>query len=409
MSAGQLKRIRIGLGSLVVVLCSWALGSALSIAAEPHEDASASSVELTNIEAILRLAGASPTTLARLKEELGHASAAELAEYADYVRRQSPAGLARTVQLMGYDDPYVLTPESKPQPGVPKGKRFEFALESSSIFPGTTREISVYIPAEYTAEQPACVYVALDAFGEAPVVFDNLIYQHAMPVTIAIGIASGEVRSDQAPEDPRFNRSFEFDGLNGNLARFLLDEVFPEVERRKTPDGLPIRLSHDSNDRAAGGISTGGIGSFTLAWERPDAFRRVFTGSGTFVGMRGGDRYPVLVRKTEPKPIRVFMQDGSHDDLPDFLDEVGDWWIGNQALERALEFAGYQVNHVWGEGAAVASKAVSCFLTPCATCGGTGRSRSQLGSRRMCFSRRSCCPARRGSPSRIRIGRRASC
>jgi sugar lactone lactonase YvrE len=76
----------------------------------------------------------------------------------------------------------------------------------------------------------------------------------------------------------------------------------------------------------------------------------VYTASGTFVGMRGGDRYAVLVRKTEPKPIRIFMQDGSHDGMDGSLGEVGDWWMGNQAVERALEFAGYQVRYVWGEG-----------------------------------------------------------
>lgn len=182
-----------------------------------------------------------------------------------------------------------------------------------------------------------------------PVVFDNLIHKREMPVTIAIGVAPGTVSSASPPKNPRFHRSFEFDGLNGTLARFLTEEVFPEVERRKTVDGLPIHLSKDPNDRAVGGASTGGIGAFTLAWERPDAFRRVFTAIGTFVGMRGGDRYPVLVRKTEPKPIRIFMQDGSNDEWPGGP-EFGDWWMSNQTLERALEFAGYPVQHVWGEG-----------------------------------------------------------
>jgi hypothetical protein len=190
----------------------------------------------------------------------------------------------------------------------------------------------------------------LDELGfEAPTVFDNLIYKHEMPVTIAIGIQSGVVNSSALPRDPRFNRSFEFDGLNDNLARFVLDEVLPEVERRTTPRGLPILLSRSPNDRAVSGASTGGIGAFTLAWERPNEFRRVFTAIGTFVGMRGGDRYPVLVRKTEPKPLRIFMQDGANDEWMGGP-EVGDWWMSNQSMERALEFAGYIVRHEWGEG-----------------------------------------------------------
>jgi gluconolactonase len=246
--------------------------------------------------------------------------------------------------------PYVPGPDSKRQPGVPQGRVFEFTLDHSQIFPGTRRTITVYVPAQYTAQDPACVYVGLDALSfEAPIVFDNLIHRHEMPITIAIGVASGTVDSADPPQDPRFNRSFEFDAVNDQLAHFILDEVLPEVERHPTPDGLPIRLSRNPNDRAAGGASTGGIGAFTLAWEHPEAFRRVFTAIGTFVGMRGGDRYAVLVRKTEPKPIRIFMQDGSRDEWQGGP-EVGDWWMSNQTLERALEFAGYAVEHVWGEG-----------------------------------------------------------
>lgn len=242
-------------------------------------------------------------------------------------------------------------PGSLSQQDIPKGKTIEFTFKSSVIFPGTARRIAVYIPSEYTAIEPACVYIGLDGLGfDVSTAFDQLIFKHEMPVTIAIGITPGIVDSSDAPENPRFNRSFEFDGLNDNLARFMLDEVLPEVARHKTPEGLPIRLSNNPNNRAVGGASTGGIGAFTLAWEHPDAFRRVFTAIGTFVGMRGGDRYPVLVRKTEPKPIRVFMVDGSNDEWMGGP-EVGDWWMSNQTMERALEFAGYQVNHEWGEEA----------------------------------------------------------
>ena len=124
------------------------------------------------------------------------------------------------------------------------------------------------------------------------------------------------VASASPPDNPRFDRSLEFDSLNDRLARFLLEEVLPEVERRPTPDGHSIKLSTNPNDRAIGGGSTGAIAAFTVAWERPDAFRRVFSAIGTYVGMRGGEQYYVLVRKTEPKPLRIFMQDGVHDEWP---------------------------------------------------------------------------------------------
>ena len=249
--------------------------------------------------------------------------------------------------------------DSRPQAGAPHGRIFEFTFDHSTVYPGTTRRIKVYVPAQYRADKPACVYVGLDdlSFG-APVVFDNLIASGEMPITIAVGVPPGVVESGSP--DRRFNRSLEFDGLGDQLARFLLDEIFPEIERRQTPDGLPIRLSTDPNDRAAGGASTGGIGSFTLAWERPDAFRRVFTAIGTFVGMRGGDGYAVLVRKTEPKPIRVFIQDGSRDEWAG-SPEMGDWWLGNLAMNSALVFAGYQVEHAWTEGGHSSEDATAMF------------------------------------------------
>ncbi|HEX4850821.1 MAG TPA: SMP-30/gluconolactonase/LRE family protein, partial [Puia sp.] len=126
----------------------------------------------------------------------------------------------------------------------------------------------------------------------------------------------------------------------------LLDEIFPEVEKLKTSDGRPIHLSKNGNDRAIGGSSSGAICAFTAAWERPSEFSRVFSAIGTYIGLRGGERYPTLIRKYEPKPIRIFLQDGSTD-LNNF---TGDWWMANQTMERALVFAGYEVNHVWGEG-----------------------------------------------------------
>lgn len=314
---------------------------------------------------VLEHAGAPPVALARFDRQLRQLWPEDAAQFESYVLQQSPADLSRFVERLSEespDDRYMPGPDYRLHADVPKGKVFEFTLKHSQIFPGTTRRIRVYVPAEYTADKPACVYVGLDdLFFQSPTAFDNLIYKHEVPTLIAIGVRSGVAESANFQGSPRLNRSFEFDGLNDNLARFLLEEVFPEIERHKTPDGLPISLSRDPNDRAVGGVSTGGIGAFTLAWERPDAFRRVFTGIGTFVGMRGGDRYPVLIRKTEPKPIRIFMQDGSNDELTGNLGEVGDWWLSNQTMQKALEFAGYQVEHVWGEGTHNPSHAIAVF------------------------------------------------
>ena len=267
--------------------------------------------------------------------------------------------LALVVSAQQTTDNYPLGPDSKPQPGVPKGEILKFTFDKSKIFPGTTRDYWVYVPAAYKADKPACVFVCQDGIRyEAPIVFDNLINKKEMPLTIGVFIAPGVVKAADADAAlDRFNRSFEYDGLGDNYARFLLEELLPEVETKKTSDGRAIKLSHDGNDRAIGGASSGAIAAFTAAWERPDAFSRVFSSIGTYVDLRGGMRYPSLIRKYEPKPIRIFMQDGSND----LNIYGGDWWMVNQTMERAFQFAGYEVQHAWGDGGHTENQAKAVF------------------------------------------------
>ncbi|MBI5683839.1 MAG: SMP-30/gluconolactonase/LRE family protein [Verrucomicrobia bacterium] len=255
-------------------------------------------------------------------------------------------------------DDYKPGPDSQLQPGVPKGEVLKFTFENSRIFPGTTRDYWVYVPAQYDPAKPACVYVGQDGVQyNAPVVFDNLIAKKQMPVTLGVFIMHGKVKAPGDGALDRFNRSFEYDGLGDAYARFVLEEIFPDVEKRTATDGRPIRLPKSGNDRAIGGASSGAICAFTAAWERPDGFSRVFSAIGTYVGLRGGDHYPTLIRKFEPKPLRVFLQDGSHD----LNIYAGDWWMANQTMERALTFAGYEVNHVWGEGGHNGKHATAIF------------------------------------------------
>lgn len=245
-------------------------------------------------------------------------------------------------------DDYVAGPDSQRHPGVPQGELVTFQLNDSKIYPGTTREVTVYVPKQYDPAKPACVYVNQDKLQwNAAVVFDNLIARGELPVIVGVFVPPGVMpATDPEHALPRYNRPLEYDGLGDAYARFLLEEVLPAVETKTTADGRPIHLSHSGNDRAIGGSSSGAIAAFTAAWERPDAFTRVFSAIGTYVDLRGGGRYPTLIRKFEPKPIRVFLQDGSNDNNK----YGGDWWMANQAMERALEFAGYEVNHVWGDG-----------------------------------------------------------
>ena len=244
---------------------------------------------------------------------------------------------------------YTLTEESTRQTDVPRGKVTTHVWESS-IFPDTTREYSVYIPAQYDGTQPACLMVFQDGHAylsengqvRVPVVFDNLIHSGDMPVTIGVFINPGH-KGTELPENrwKANNRSFEYDTLSDQYARFVQTELVPHVvEEHK------LNVSTNPADRAICGASSGGVCAFTVAWEHPEWFGKVLSHIGSFTNIRGGHVYPALIRKTEPKPIRVFLQDGSND-----LDnEHGNWWLSNQQMDAALKFSKYDYKFVAGQG-----------------------------------------------------------
>ncbi len=244
------------------------------------------------------------------------------------------------------DEAYQKGPDSMPKEGVPKGKVTQHQW-TSQIFPGTVRDYWVYVPAQYEAEKPAAVFVAQDGHGfvrengpfQAPIVFDNLIHEGTIPVTVGIFINPGVIPPAKAGQQPSKNRSFEYDTLSDQYARFLLGEILPEV-------GQTVSLSSNPAMRVICGNSSGGICAWTVAWERPDAFGKVISHIGSFTNIRGGHVYPALIRKTEKKPIRVFLQDGVND-----LDNLhGNWPLANRQMAKALEFAGYDYKFVMGEG-----------------------------------------------------------
>ena len=254
---------------------------------------------------------------------------------------------------------YPVDSASIEQKGVPKGEILKFSFAQSKIFPGTFREYWIYIPSQYRPENPACVYINQDGIQwNAPTVFDNLIYRKEIPVTIGVFIKPGMIIADSgATVSNRYNRSFEYDGLGEAYAKFILTEILPDVEKKKASDGRVINLSKKGNDRAIGGSSSGAVCAFTAAWEHPEEFSRVFSAIGTYISLRGADRYPGLIRKYEPKPLRIFMQDGSND----LNIYAGDWWKANETMERALKFAGYEVEHVWGEGSHNGNQGTAIF------------------------------------------------
>ncbi|MGL4463517.1 MAG: alpha/beta hydrolase [Planctomycetia bacterium] len=244
------------------------------------------------------------------------------------------------------DEPYKLGPDSQRNADVPKGKIEKFEWKST-IFPGTVRDCWTYVPAQYNAKTPAAVMVFQDGGnymrdeGEfrVPIVLDNLIARGELPVIVAVFVNPGVAPASDPKAKPRLNRSFEYDSLGDQYARFLLEEILPEV-------GKKVNLTTDPEGRAIGGISSGGICAWTVAWERPDEFRKVLSHVGSFTNIRGGHVCHALVRKTEKKPIRIFMQDGSGD-----LDNLhGNWPLANQEMAAALKFAGYDYKFEFGVG-----------------------------------------------------------
>jgi gluconolactonase len=247
--------------------------------------------------------------------------------------------------LIAFAEPeFPLTEDSKPRAGVPKGEMIKdvYQAHEDSVFPGTEREYQIYLPHGFDRSKPASFMVFQDGvIYQAPVVFDNLIAKKDIPPLIGLFIKPGVVPAANENALPRFNRSYEYDSVTDTYSRFLIEEFLPAIEKKHG-----LKLSADPNDTAIAGNSSGGICAFMAAWHRPDRFRRVFTGVGTYVGIRGADQLPVLVRKIEPKPIRVFLQSGTGDNNL----YCGDWWMANQMMERSLTWAGYDVNHAWGEG-----------------------------------------------------------
>lgn len=239
---------------------------------------------------------------------------------------------------------YKLGEDSIPRDGVPRGEVSKHHWKGVKIYPGVERDYWIYVPKQYDETKPACLMVFQDGAyylgkdAETSVVFDNLIHAGEIPVTIGLFVSPG----DKGPGMPFYggtdNRSFEYDSLGDMYARFLIEELIPEV--RKT-----YKIVDDPAGRAICGISSGGICAFTVAWERPDVFTKVVSHCGSFTNMRGGHVYPSLVRKTEKKPIRVFLQSGAKD--CDLI--YGNWPLANQEMAAALKYREYDYQFVFGE------------------------------------------------------------
>jgi sugar lactone lactonase YvrE len=265
-----------------------------------------------------------------------------------FVAWLAPAATPAVVQQGPVSDlpplDYSLGADSQPQANVLKGTVTPHTLAPGKFFPGTPHNYQTYVPAQYDPGRPLAYMIFLDGTGYAgdnvrvPVVLDNLIARRDLPPMLAIFLDPGVMPALNDQAQNRYERIFEYDSLTPRFASFLIDELVPEVAKT-------YNLSKDANDHGIAGLSTGGVGAFVAAWNRPDQFRRVITWIGSFGNFRGADRLPGLIRRTEPRPLRVFMQTGRQD----LVNYAGSWYLENPRMAAALEFAGNDVKIDLGE------------------------------------------------------------
>lgn len=250
---------------------------------------------------------------------------------------------AATAQAATYVPPAI-----KPEAILP-GELKQFSFAQSKVFPGTVREVTVFIPAQYDGKKPACVYVKTDGFNpREKLMMETMIATKEMPVTIGVFVRPGELPAPMKGTIGRRNRDLEYDGIGDENVRFLVDELLPFVAKE-----YQLNLSTDGNDRCMSGGSSGGIAAFTAAWHRPDAFSRVYAASGSWVAFRGGHEFPTMVRKFEAKAIRAFLTTATHD----MENCAGDWFLVDQEMDKALKFSGYDYKFRTIEGRHVAGYA----------------------------------------------------
>ncbi len=274
----------------------------------------------------------SPTTYGPAADETAHEG-------------MSQQDKATSAESMSGNEPYTLGPDSTARDAVPRGEVTAYRWRSDRIYPGTERAYWLYVPAQCDGARPACLMVFEDAElylgpdANVPVVFDNLIHAREMPVTIGLFVNPGDTGPGMPVYGGGDNRSVEYDALGDRYARFLIEELLPEVERR-------YAVVADPAGRAICGISSGGICAFTVAWERPDAFRKVVSHCGSFTNIWGGHTYPSAIRRGAARPLRVSLQTGARD-----LDVIfGNWPIANQDMAAALAYKGFDHQFIYGEG-----------------------------------------------------------
>jgi enterochelin esterase-like enzyme len=250
------------------------------------------------------------------------------------------------VACSAQDSLYKPGPDSQRKERVPKGVVSKYEWQSRLY--NNFREYWVYVPAQYDSTRPAALMVFQDGHAyvsdsgdfRVPIVYDNLIYQKKLPVTICLFVNPGNNTKDYPGNRFRAsNRADEYDVLDDRYATMLIDEIIPELKKK-------YNISNDPKMHGIGGLSSGAICAFTAAWEHPEYFQKVLSQIGSYTNIRGGNNYPSIIRKHKKKDIKIFMQDGSND----LNNEHGDWWLANLEMESALKFKGYEFRFEKGTG-----------------------------------------------------------
>lgn len=276
--------------------------------------------------------------------------------FGQVVNEHSNSEIGDAMDVPG-DKQYHPCPEAYPDETVPIGKVTSFPhWTTSQVYPRTRRDIWVYTPYQLDpqGDTPALMifndgemYLDVNGPVRATKVLDSLIHSGDIPIAIAIFIMPGrpyEVPIETAYwDEPKAvrQRSIEYDSCTDRYGRFLLEDVLPFVEGH-----VECKMTKDPKRRIISGVSSGGICAFNVAWHYPKAFGCVLSHCGSFTNIRGGHNFPYLIRSTERKPIRVFLQSGK----ADANIVSGNWPLANQQMAAALTYVDYDMQFAFGQG-----------------------------------------------------------
>lgn len=287
-----------------------------------------------------------PTNVEMVPVDTNDAQSSEEDEWAAFFTLNI-SGKDRAAYMRAWDrtSDYVLCADSLPQEGVPQGQLLRFRWTSHTVYPGVERDVWLYLPHGIESHDDVNLIVFQDGssyFGphvNATVVLDNLIHRGEIPMTAGLFVNAGE----RGPGYPIFgggdNRSIEYDSVNGDYARFLIEELLPVVRTR-------VPLTQYPAGRVICGFSSGGACALTAAVERPEEFGAVISHCGSFINIRGANMLPSMIRQQPRRPIRVWHQSGSRD-----VDVIfGNIPIANQDLAAALAYRRYETVFEFGNG-----------------------------------------------------------